>query len=226
MRFKENPKRFLHFSNRTEKSGQNPRTFLNFELLTLPLPFIFWFITFINPPIGFWSMLALSTLLLFIVSMFRIRSIRFKPTFRGIIIGTLTGVFLFVFFYFGAQIANFIPGFEAQVSAVYAYRENFPLPLIAVLLLFPIGSGEALYWQGFILMYFNKWLKPWKASVLMSFLYTLIHLPTFNPSLMIVSLIVGLVWSFLFTRLGNNLFPVMLSHIIFDEFAFVLFMIA
>lgn len=222
--FKEKPTQFSHFSKTISKTSQS-QLFLNFELLTLPLPFILWFITFVNPPIGFWPMLTLSTFLLFLVSLFRIRTIRFKPTFHGIIIGAFTGVLLFVFFYFGAQIANFIPGFKAQVSAVYAYRGNFPIPLIAVLLLFPIGSGEALYWQGFILRYLYNWFKPWKASVLMSFLYMLIHLPTFNPALLIVSLIVGLVWSYLFNKLGNNLFPVMLSHIIFDEFAFVLFRI-
>lgn len=225
MMLKEISMRFSHLFDRTKESAQSSRTLLNYELLTLPLPFILWFITFINPLIGFWPMLTLSTSILFTVSLFRIRSIRFKPTSRGVIIGTVTGVFLFVFFYFGAQIANSIPGFKTQVSAVYNYRGNFPLQMIAVLLLFPIGSGEALYWQGFILRYLDKWLKPWKASVLMSFLYMLIHLPTFNTSLMIVSLIVGLTWSFLFNKIDNNLFPVMLSHIIFDELAFVLFMI-
>lgn len=53
----------------------------------------------------------------------------------------------------------------------------------------------------------------------------MIHLPTLNPSLMFVSFIVGLTWGFLYLKLGN-LFPVMLSHVIFDEFAFVFFMIS
>jgi membrane protease YdiL (CAAX protease family) len=42
---------------------------------------------------------------------------------------------------------------------------------------------------------------------------------------MFVSLVVGLTWSFLYNKLGGNLFPVMVSHVIFDEFAFVLLMI-
>jgi membrane protease YdiL (CAAX protease family) len=226
MMVKEKLLRFARISNKTKKSAQNSQAKLSYEMLTLPLPFILWFVTFIHPPIGFWPMLALSTFVLFVVSLPRIRNIVFKPTLRGVLIGVASGVFLFAFFYFGARIANSIPGFPAQVSAVYSFRGNFPLSAIAFLLLFPIGSAEAMYWQGLILRHFDSRLKPWKAVILTSFLYMMIHLPTLNPSLMLVSLIVGLSWGFLYNKLGKNLFPVMLSHVIFDEFAFVLFMIA
>ena len=156
----------------------------------------------------------------------KVRSIVFKPSLRGILIGISTGVLLYAFFWFGAQIANSIPSFPAQVSAVYNFRGDFPISLIAVLLLFPIGPAEALYWQGLILRHLSLRVKPSIAVVLTSVLYTLIHLPTLNPSLMFVSFVVGLTWGFLYNKLGNNLFPIMLSHVIFDEFAFVFFMIA
>ena len=197
----------------------------NYELLTLPLPFILWYISFIHPPFTFWPTLALSTGLLLAVSFPRFRKITFKPTIQGTIIGVASGILLFAFFYFGAKIANSIPGFPAQVSAVYSYRGNFPLSAIAFLLLFPIGPGEATYWQGIILRHLDEKLKPWMAIFLTSLLYTLIHLPTLNLSLMLVAFIGGLVWSFIFNRMRKNLFPVLVSHIIFDEFAFVLFMI-
>ena len=197
----------------------------NYELLTLPLPFILWFITFTRPPFGFWPTLALSTGILLVVSVPRIRKIKVQPTIRGFVIGVALGVALFALFYFGAQIANSIPGFPSQVSSVYSLRGNVPLWAIAGLLLFPIGLGEATYWQGFILNHLDKRLKPWVSAVLTSSLYTLIHLPTLNPSLMLVALICGLAWSFTFNKLGKNLFPIVISHIIFDEFAFVLFMI-
>ncbi len=226
MTVKEKLLRFARLSNNTEAPAQNSQTKLSYELLTLPLPFVLWFVTFIHPLIGFWPMLALSTFVLFAVSLPRIRNIVFKPTLRGVLIGAASGVFLFTFFYFGARIANSIYGFPAQVSAVYSFRGNFPLSAIAVLLLFPIGPAEALYWQGLILRHLDSRLKPWKAVILTSFLYVMIHLPTLNPSLMLVSLVVGLSWGFLYNKLGKNLFPVLLSHVIFDEFAFVLFMIA
>jgi membrane protease YdiL (CAAX protease family) len=197
----------------------------NYELLTLPLPFILWYITFILTSFGFWPTLALSTSILLVVSVPRIRKIKFQPSIRGFIIGAVLGLALFALFYFGARVANSIPGFPSQVSAVYSFRGNFPLAAIAVLLLFPIGPGEATYWQGFVLQHLGKRLKPWAAAILTSFLYMMIHLPTFNPSLMLVAFIVGLAWSFTFNKLKNNLFPIMVSHIIFDEFAFVLFMI-
>ncbi|HLN89226.1 MAG TPA: type II CAAX endopeptidase family protein [Candidatus Binatia bacterium] len=197
----------------------------NYELLTLPLPFILWYFTFILYPLGFWPTLALSTSILLAVSIPRLRKIKFQPTVRGLIIGAVLGLALFGLFYFGAKIANSIPGFPSQVSAVYSFRGNFPLAAIAVLLLFPIGPGEATYWQGFILHHLDGRVKPWAAALLTSFLYMIIHLPTLNPSLMLVAFIVGLAWSFAFNKLKKNLFPIMVSHIIFDEFAFVLFMI-
>jgi hypothetical protein len=197
----------------------------NYALLTLPLPFILWFITFTRPPFGFWPTLALSTGILLVVSVPRMRKIKFQPTIRGLVIGVALGAALFALFYFGAQVANSIPGFPAQVSSVYSLRGNVPLWAIAGLLLFPIGLGEATYWQGIILSHLDKRLKPWAAAILTSFLYTIIHLPTLNLSLMLVALVCGLAWSFTFNKLGKNLFPILVSHIIFDEFAFVLFMI-
>ena len=197
----------------------------NYELLTIPLPFILWAITFTAPPFGFWPTLALSTGILLVVSIPRIRKIKFHPTIPGFIVGAALGIALFSLFYFGAKIANSIPAFPSQVSAVYSFRGNFPLSAIAVLLLFIIGPGEATYWQGLVLRHLDQRVKPWIAVILTSLLYTLIHLPTLNPSLMLVAFAVGLVWSFTFNRLKRNLFPIMVSHVIFDEFAFVLFMI-
>lgn len=184
----------LHFAFKNSSSAQNSKRKLSYELLTLPLPFILWFITFIHPPFTFWPTLALSTLLLFAVSLPKIHSVIFKPSLRGILIGVSIGILLYAFFWFGAQIANSIPGFPAQVSAVYNFRGNFPISAIAALLLFPIGPAEALYWQGMIQRHLNLKVKPSIAVALTSVLYTLIHLPTLNPSLMFVSLVVGLTW--------------------------------
>jgi len=54
-----------------------------------------------------------------------------------------------------------------------------------------------------------------------SSLYSLIHLPTLNPSLIFVALVGGLVWGYLFTRYKNDLLPCLVSHILFDELVFV-----
>lgn len=225
MTSKPQPAQTSPSSLKTENTIQKPVRKISYELLTLPLPFALWFITFIYPPFTFWPTLALSTAILFAVSVPRFRNITFNPTLRGFLIGAASGVLLYAFFWFGAQIANSIPGFQAQVSAVYAFQGNFPITLIATLLLFPIGPSEAIYWQGLILRHLNQKLKPWKALLLTSFLYMMIHLPTLNPSLLFVSLVVGLIWGLLYTKLGSNLFPILVSHVVFDEFAFVLLVI-
>ncbi len=72
----------------------------NYELLTLPLPFILWYITFIIPPFGFWPTLALSTGILLAVSALRFRKIKFQPTIRGFVVGAVLGIALFALFYF------------------------------------------------------------------------------------------------------------------------------
>ena len=218
----KNEKNSINYFNHSSWKSQIR---LNYEFFTLPLPFILWFLTFVKPPFGFWPTLALSTGLLLVVSLPRIRKITFKPSLRGAFFGIASGILLFALFYFGAQVANSIPGFSSQVSAVYSFRGNFPLYGIAILLLFPIAPAEATYWQGVVLRRFNERIKPWIASILTSILYMSIHIPTLNPSLMLVSFIVGLTWSLIFNRLKQNLFPVLISHIIFDEFAFVLFII-
>jgi membrane protease YdiL (CAAX protease family) len=226
MKGREQLARISRIAFKSDSSAPKSGARFSYELLTLPLPFILWFLTFIYPPFTFWPTLALSTAILFAVSLPRLRSVTFKPTLRGVAIGVASGALLYAFFWAGAHVANSIPGFPAQVSAVYAFQGTFPIVWIAALLLFPIAPAEALYWQGLILRHLNLKTQPWKALILTSFLYTMIHLPTLNPSLMFVSLIVGLTWGFLYTKLGSNLFPVMVSHIIFDEFAFVFFMIA
>src|ERR1700687_2551383 len=76
----------------------------NYELLTLPLPFILWFITFILYPFGFWPTVALSTSILLISSLPKMRKFKFQPTIRGFVIGAALGFALFALFYFGAQI--------------------------------------------------------------------------------------------------------------------------
>jgi membrane protease YdiL (CAAX protease family) len=141
-----------------------------------------------------------------------------------ILLGAISGILLFEVFWWGALLAQSIPGFSGQVSSVYQLRGNFPVSLIALLLLFPIGPAEAIYWQGLIQKRLSTRFKPITAVVLSSLTYTAIHLPTLNPSLMIVALIGGLLWGYLYLRC-RNILPVILSHTIFDEFAFVFFMI-
>jgi len=198
---------------------------LSYEVLTLPVPFILWFFVFNDPLLGgFWPTLTVSALILLSLSLLRFSSMKIRITSRGFLIGVGSALLIYAFFWAGFQIVRGIPGFTQQVSWVYQLRGTTPITFIAAALLFPIGPAEELFWRGFIQRCLNSTLTPTKGLLVTSALYTLIHVSTFNPSLMLVALIGGLFWGYMFNRAGD-LFPVLVSHVLFDELIFVLLVI-
>jgi membrane protease YdiL (CAAX protease family) len=198
---------------------------LSYEVLTLPVPFILWFFVFNDPLLGgFWPTLTVSALILLSLSLLRFSSMKIRITSRGFLIGVGSALLVYAFFWAGFQIVRGIPGFSQQVYWVYQLRGTTPITFIAAALLFPIGPAEELFWRGFIQKRFNSTLTPTKGLLVTSALYTLIHVSTFNPSLMLVALIGGLFWGYMFNKAGD-LFPVLVSHVLFDELIFVLLVI-
>jgi membrane protease YdiL (CAAX protease family) len=198
---------------------------LSYEVLSLPVPFILWYFVFNDPVLGgFWPTITVSALILLGLSLPRLSSVQFKLTPRGVLIGVASALLIYGFFWAGFQLVRGLPGFAQQVSWVYQLRGTTPVAYIAAALLFPVGPAEEIYWRGFVQRHLNSSVGPTKSLLLSSALYTLIHVSTFNPSLMLVALIGGLFWGYLFNKL-RNLFPVLLSHIIFDELIFVILVI-
>jgi hypothetical protein len=198
---------------------------LSYEALTLPLPFVLWFLVFKDPLLGgFWLTMTASSLVLLILSLLRISSVKGKVTFRGFLIGVGSALLIYGFFWAGFHIVRGLPGLSQQVSWVYQLRGAAPISLVAAALLFPIGPAEELYWRGLIQGHFNKTFSPVRGLLVTSALYTLIHVPTLNPALMLVALTGGLCWGYLYNRL-EDLFPVLVSHVLFDELIFVILVI-
>ena len=117
-----------------------------------------------------------------------------------------------------------VPGFTSTISSVYAFAGGTPKAAIAAVLFFPIGPAEELYWRGFIQRNLRGALSPTKALVVTSVVYASIHIVTLNLSLIFVALVGGIVWGWLYNRY-MDMFPVLVSHILFDELIFVLFVI-
>jgi membrane protease YdiL (CAAX protease family) len=216
--------------------GAKPRAQkrLSYEALTLPLPFVFWYFVFDYNSIlgGFWPAMTAATLILLSFSLLRFSSMKLKITSRGFLIGVGSALFLYALFWDGYQVVKFLPGLSSfspiltqQVAWVYQLRGTMPLGFIAAALLFPIGPAEELYWRGFIQGHFNRTLNPRKSLLLTTILYTSIHLVTLNPSLIAVAFIGGLFWGYIFNRTGD-VFPALVSHIVFDELIFVILVIA
>lgn len=198
---------------------------IDYELYTVPLPFVLWFVTFRAPFLGFWLTLTASAAILLAVSLPRWGAATFAFDIKQVSVGIVSGVLLYLFFWSGYQVAKTIPGFTQTISSVYGLRGGVATAQIAEVLLFPIGPAEEIYWRGMVQSYFRERFSPIKAILITSSLYTLIHLPTLNPSLLLVALVGGLVWGYLFNRF-KRILPVIASHVLFDEMIFVLFAIS
>jgi len=196
-----------------------------YELLTLPLPFILWYVTFRSPFFGFWATLGTSSAVLLLVCAPRLTRMGFRLTVWSLAVGVVSAVALYLFFWSGYQVAKNIPGFVQTLSSVYGLRGATSTQEISALLLFPIGPAEELYWRGLIQRSLSERLSQARGLLATSTLYTLIHLPTLNPSLLLVALVGGLVWGTIYNRYRSVL-PVVLSHVIFDEMIFVFFVIS
>jgi len=148
----------------------------------------------------------------------------FRITWESALVAIISPVLLYMFFWGGYQVARTIPGFVQTVSSVYDLRGGASSGEISLLLLFPIGPTEELYWRGLVQRALGERSKPMQSLLVTTTLYTLIHLPTLNPSLLAVAFVGGLVWGWIYNRYGSIL-PAVISHVIFDEFIFVLFVI-
>ncbi len=188
-------------------------------LSTLIIPFILWPIVFNRILTDFWSGLAIATAILLILSISINRGLNLRVGLLWLILGATSGVIMYGGFYVGYQATRRIAAFSGGISSVYELKSNRSLLAIAALLLFPIGPGEEIYWRGLIQ---RKLLASGQryAWILQAIAYTLIHLFTLNPPLLVTALIGGLAWGYLY-KLSGSLTPSILSHTIFDLLIFV-----
>ena len=183
---------------------------------------VLWTIVFLIRPFDFWAMLASATVILMIVAVLVSRErLALHASISLILYGIVSAVLLYGLFYFGFEVTKSSPIFSQGISQVYGLRSNEPHWLIAVLLIFPIGPGEELYWRGLIQRTFGEKKGSNVGLIIASLAYALVHLPTLNPPLILTALIGGLVWGGLY-KLTNSLVPGIVSHVLWDLMIFVL----
>jgi hypothetical protein len=195
---------------------------LRLATLSLVLAAVLWTIVFLIRPFDFWAMLASATVILMIVAVLVSRErLALHASISLILYGIVSAVLLYGLFYFGFEVTKSSPIFSQGISQVYGLRSNEPHWLIAVLLIFPIGPGEELYWRGLIQRTFGEKKGSNVGLIIASLAYALVHLPTLNPPLILTALIGGLVWGGLY-KLTNSLVPGIVSHVLWDLMIFVL----
>ncbi|OHB58764.1 MAG: hypothetical protein A2Y07_09995 [Planctomycetes bacterium GWF2_50_10] len=143
----------------------------------------------------------------------------FKPS--HIIIGIASAALLYCIFYIGREITSLLPFAPRQVGAIYNTRTQAPLPIISVLLLFIIGPAEEIFWRGFVQQRLSARFCPILGLIFASLVYALVHIWSFNLMLILAALVAGTFWGLIFLK-TRSLWPVIISHSLWDFLIFVL----
>jgi len=181
---------------------------------------------FVVQPINFWLSMAISTSILSIISFTHYRDY-FKKEYKyltEILIGLLSAILLYLVFYAGKFILDnigIIPGHSGFIKDVYKTKDIIPDWAIAVLLFFPVGFGEEIFWRGYLQRKFSEKFGKNIALIITVFFYTAVHISTFNPLLMLSAFLVGLYWGLIFNWRGNVI-AVLVSHMMWDPFIFII----
>ena len=208
-------------------AGRRDRWVVAFSVL---LAFFLWYATFIIRPFNFWLTMTFNTILLSVISFVagKVPWSWKEWNRRNICIGVFAAIVLYGVFRLGHEIlilantyTGILPRRAENLNAIYASRTELPQYIIAALLFFPIGFGEEVYWRGFIQRFFQMRCGKGTAFLLTVILYTGVHLPTGNPVLILAAFICGVYWGGLY-RYTGSLVPVLISHMLWDPFIFVI----
>jgi len=199
-------------------------------LLGIGLAFLLWFITFYLKPANFWFLMGFSTFLLLIFVFVSDKKIFFKlkPGPKSFFYGLLSAILLYSVFYIGNLFLKYIATFNLLknrkifIENIYANKGNFSPIFISLLIIFPIAFGEEIFWRGFLQKNLSNIIGKWKALFVTVFFYSMVHVFSLNPILMLAALVCGGFWGVLYLY-TKDIKIVLISHIIWDLIIFVIF---
>lgn len=177
-----------------------------YDLIFLGLPILLWPIVFLVFKNSFVYAMAGATAFLALLSLWKYRKlIKWKGTSpakmaASAVIGAL---FLYLVFYGGFYLASSI-GMLSYVKLVYAmiYAQGSKFGIF--LLLAIIGICEEIYWRGALQGYMRKKFPrtKWAPWVIATAYYSLVHLSTLNPILVLAAFFVGITASLISEKHG------------------------
>jgi len=181
-----------------------------------------WTASYLN----FWiSMSVSASTLIFLSIFFDKKSIIAGLTFsvQDVITGLASAIVLWFVFYAGDYFSSLIFDFsKAQIAAIYGLAEKGSPVIIALLLLFLIGPAEEIFWRGFIQKKLSNRYGDWIALFITVFIYTFVHIWSFNFMLIMSSMVCGGFWGLLY-KWNKSLPTLVISHAVWDVAVFVLF---
>jgi membrane protease YdiL (CAAX protease family) len=188
-------------------------------LWTLPVAVAVFGIVFAWRPANFWLLMAAGTALLAALALALRGDFLLGEGIRpgDLLLGAGSAALLYGVFYAGRFL---VP--RSQVGAVYDIRAHAPAGVIAALLLLVIGPAEEIYWRGLVQHALAAVLPGWPAVVAAASVYAAVHLVARNPTLVLAALVGGLYWGGLYL-LAGRIFPVVVSHALWDVSVLLLF---
>ncbi|EDF4476592.1 CPBP family intramembrane metalloprotease [Salmonella enterica subsp. enterica serovar Typhimurium] len=147
----------------------------------------------------------------------------FKLKKTDIVYGVLSAVFLYIFFLTGSQVLLRCLS-EAEIQSVYTYASDFKPENNFWVIIIPILTGptEEVIWRGYFqrtIAEETSQLKGWGYGL---GAYVLFHCFTFNPVLIITSLICGAFWGGLYVA-TRSLTVTIFSHSVWNIMIFIMF---
>jgi uncharacterized protein len=189
------------------------------DIIYLALPILLWPIVFLGFPNLFVYAMSVATLILAIFTLVMHKElIQWKKTKKYVPIilsGLMGAAILYFVFVAGAYLAGYF-GLFSYVQLVYSMIYAQASKVVIFLLLALIGICEEIYWRGGVQAFAKKSRlfknMPWLGTTIY---YSLVHIPTLNPILVLAAFFVGLVTSLIADRYG--IFGSMIAHIAWIE---------
>lgn len=195
-----------------------------FLTLSLLLAIFLWYLMFLLKPFNFWAEMTGATLLLGSIGVYKARStleLRGLWTLRAWILGIGSALVLYLIFWLGKILSQWMLSTSSmEISAIYAYRGEGHPWVVLLVLLFPIGPGEEIFWRGYVQSSFSRLLGRGRGYLVASLLYGLTHIWAGNLMLLLAALTCGFYWGWLYHKRGE-LAPVIISHALWDALIFV-----
>ncbi|KON89306.1 CAAX protease [Sporosarcina globispora] len=170
----------------------------------------------------FWYIFSAALLLLISYSII-MEEVEDKAPFRTFITyGALSGFLLYGIFWVGYSLFDILSlPFVNQIDKLYG-RFSPSLIWHYIVLILIIIPGEEVFWRGFVQKRLMKHTTVKLSIILSSILYSSVHFYSGYWMLALAALIAGLFWGWLYAW-KRSVPLVIVSHLIFDLFMFVLF---
>lgn len=186
---------------------------------------LLWYQMFSVRLLAFWPSMAISTLLLQAIVFWQI-GLPWKWSewsLKNIFIGLASALLLFIIFFAGNYFLRHLVGHGGpEIDRIYTMKHNIPTWIIALTIIFPIGSGEEIFWRALIQKDFMRRFGTITGLVFAASIYSAVHLPSGNPVLLLAAAISGLYWGSLMIW-RKSVVPGIISHVAWDISVFVFF---